>query len=86
MNMILKHVYWSLDIFFKREEIRTCSRYVNQKVDEGIQRLLLTSISLLISVFLFQFLHTCTVMMFSPKSGRGVTLDSSIFIYMFPAR
>lgn len=27
--------------FFKREEIRTCSRYVNQKVDEGIQRLYL---------------------------------------------
>lgn len=59
--------------FLKREEIRTCSRYVNQKVDEGIQRLLLTSISLLISVFLFQFLHTCTVMMFSPKSGGGGT-------------
>lgn len=57
--------------FFKREETRTCSRYVNQKVDEGIQRLLLTSISLLVSVFLFQFLHTCTVMMFSPKSGGG---------------
>lgn len=57
--------------FFKREEIRTCSRYMNQKVDEGIQRLLLTSISLLISVFLFRFLHTCTVMMFSPKSVCG---------------
>lgn len=64
-------VHWIF--FFKREEIRTCSRYVNQKVDEGIQRLLLTSISLLISVlvFLFQFLHTCTVMMVFPKSGGG---------------
>lgn len=29
------------EYFFKREEIRTCSRYVNQKVDEGIQRLYL---------------------------------------------
>lgn len=66
-------VHWIF--FFKREEIRTCSRYVNQKVDEGIQRLLLTSISLLISVlvFLFQFLHTCTVMMVFPKSGGGGT-------------